>query len=126
MFFKSTKQKHFDSKIIVTDKKIWDLEFLREKMKAMREGFRQEYDRLSEQTDAATRRLAVENTKEDGDATIKANLQGLIDRYAPDIEQLKKQMEGIDSQVESPEGVNSSIEGLKTVRGLLIEYRKQI
>lgn len=126
MFRKTPQQKHFADKILITHKKMWDLEFLREKMRMMREGFRMEYDRLREQVDAATHRLDVENAKEDKDATIQANLQRLIDRYTPDIEQLQKQMEAIDSQIEGPEGVNENIDGLKTVIGLLEEYRKTI
>lgn len=126
MFFKSAHKQHIDEKILVTQKKIWDLEFLREKMSAMREGFRIEYDRLSEQVDAATRRLAEENGKEDPDATIRANLTNLVDRYAPDIEQLKKQMEGIDNQVRGQEGIEENIDGLHTVIGMLKEHRTKI
>lgn len=125
-FLHSKKLKHFDSKLEVTNKKIWDLEFLREKMNAMREGFRQDYDRLREQVAAATERLAVEDKKEDPDATIKKNLQNLIDRYTPDIEQLRSQMEGIDGQIEGKDGVNENIEGLRTVQGLLREYMEKI
>jgi len=41
----------------VIQRKIWDAEFLREKMGAMREGFRREYDRINELRDAEMRKM---------------------------------------------------------------------
>lgn len=124
--FRTARQKHLDEKTLVTQKKIWDLEFLLEKMGAMREGFRVEFDRLQEQVDAANLRLDEENKKEDPDATIRKNLTNLIERYTPDIEQLKKQIEGVDSQIHGPDGIEENIEGLHTVIGMLREHRKKV
>lgn len=46
------KKKHYENKIEVTQKKIWDMEFLLHQYKQMREGIRVEYDRLKEARDA--------------------------------------------------------------------------
>ena len=126
MFTFNKHKRHIQGKIEVTQKKIWDLEFLKEKLKAMREGFRQEYDRLQEQVDAATLRLEVENKKEDADKTIVENLTKFKERIDPDIGQLKTQMAAVESQIEGDNGVNQSIDGLRTVLGMLVEYKKTI
>jgi hypothetical protein len=47
-----SKKKHYKYKVEVTQKKIWDMEFLRNQYKMMREGIRVEYDRLKEARDA--------------------------------------------------------------------------
>ncbi len=57
IFPRRAKRNHLRGKIVIIQKKIWDLEFLRGKLKAMREGFRVEYDALKERLDAASRRL---------------------------------------------------------------------
>jgi hypothetical protein len=46
-----SRKKHFKKKIEVTMRKIWDMEFLLDQYKQMREGFRIEYDRIKELID---------------------------------------------------------------------------
>lgn len=123
---KQKKRKHLKGKIEIVKKKIWDLEFLLEKYKAMREGFRTEYDRIREQVDASQTRLAEELKKEDPDKTIKTNLEEMIKRFEPDMEQLKKQIDEIDGQIESDGGVLSTIESYRTVIDLMNGYIKKI
>jgi phosphoribosylformimino-5-aminoimidazole carboxamide ribonucleotide (ProFAR) isomerase len=84
-----------------------------------------EYDRLNDQVDAATRRLADEKKKEDPDKTICTNLEGLITKHGADIEQLKKQMDGYDSQIEDAGGITETIEGLKMLKEMLKEFYKK-
>jgi hypothetical protein len=149
-------------------KKIWDLEFLKDKLKAMRESFRIEFDRLKELSDATSRRLYGEKyeffyiatndkievaslpimisdieklpdepketrdfrfykkRKGNPDKDICDSLDKAIKRYQEDIDQLKKQMDGIDGQIEGPGGVNESIDGLRTVHTLLKEHMNKI
>jgi chromosome segregation ATPase len=132
------KKKHIRSKILITKKKLWDLEFYRKQLENEREGFRSEYDRIKESIDAAQLRLRGENEKEDPDKTIVDNLENLIKRYTPDLEQLKAQMQAIDMQVDGydqqgdgdekthKEGVKSAIDQHRSLIGLLHEYHDSL
>lgn len=123
------KKRYLKRKIKMSENSMWDIEFLRKKMQAMREGFRQEYDRLREMTVAAEQRLEAENKKEDPDKTIVTNLQNLIDKYKPDIEQLKTQMQAVDSQIQGTAdetGLDGNVEGYRTVINLLKEDLKKV
>lgn len=133
MFKNYAQKKHFKSKIKSTQKKIWDIEFLKSQYKMTREGFRTEYDRLKELEDAADTRIAQEKEKEDPDKTIIEQLEKLKERYAPDMLQLKKQMSQMDLIIEgpAPEGsqqrpINESIDGLRTVISLLKDRIKSL
>jgi len=120
---------HIRQRIAVSEKKMWDLEFLKNKMRAQREGFRQEYDRINELVDAATRRLDEEKQKKDKDQTIIDNLTKYKEKHQPDIEQLKMQIEGIDGQIEGADGkqgMDDVIDGYKTIIDLLKEWKKQV
>lgn len=129
------KKWHVQQKIEITQKKQWDLEFLKEKMKAMKEGFRMQYDRLKEELDAATLRTNVEKEKgESADKQIIANLANMITHHEKDIGQLKTQMDAVDSQIEGQMneetgqlvGVDPQIDGFRTVVGMLKEYKKKL
>tara|TARA_Y100001949_G_scaffold171282_1_gene173511 strand:+ start:838 stop:1221 length:384 start_codon:yes stop_codon:yes gene_type:complete len=120
------KRKHYKRKIRVMYQKRWDLEFLKEKLKAMREGFRVEYDRIKEIIDAASVRLEEEKKKDKSDQKIVDSLTNLKKKQEPDIAQLKKQIEGIDGQIEGPEGVNEKIESYRTVAALLKKHIKDL
>ena len=128
MFSKRTKKNHFKDKLWGVQRKIWDVEFLKDQYKLTREGFRAEYDRLKELEDAANVRIEAEKTKEDPDKTIIEQLTKLKERYDPDMGQLKKQMAQMDLLIEgpAPEGsqnrpLNETIDGLRTVQSLLKE-----
>lgn len=123
---KWAKKRHYTGKMFNLKRKIWDVEFLREKMKMMREGFRVEYDRITEIVDAAKLRLKTEKENTDPDKTTCTNLENLIKRHEPDLEQLKKQMEGIDGQIEGPQGLDEAIDGYRTVHGLLKDFKRKI
>lgn len=129
------KKWHVQDKIEVTQKKMWDLEFLKEKMKAMKEGFRMQYDRLKEESDAALLRTNVEKEKQEkADKKIISNLDNLVSHHGKDIGQLKQQMDGIDSQINGElneetgqmVGIDPSIDGFRTVVSLLKEYKKKL
>lgn len=133
IFLKNEKKDHFKGKMKLTKMKIWDLEFMIGQLRTLREGWRQEYDRLQEQVDAATARLADEKAKADGDKTIIDNLTKLLERYAPDIEQLKKNMEGIDRQIDGyedteghHEGMRDTVEAHRSNLGLIREFVRSL
>lgn len=120
------KRRHVQRKIRMSEQKMWDLEFLRDKLKAMKEGFRMERDRLMEMVDASNLRLEAENKKEDPDKTIKDNLERLKEKYEPDIKQLETQMDAIEGQITGAQGVEEGIDGYRTVIGLLKEHKEKI
>lgn len=72
--------------------------------------------------------------KGDPDKTICENLQKLIDRFTPDLEQLKQQMQGIKLEMDGPlrdeQGTDRSVSGdlvrLQANRELLIDYLKTL
>lgn len=121
-------KRHYKDKILVTQKKRADVEFLKHQYKLMREGFRVEYDRLREQEDACNVRIDQEKAKEDQDKTIIEQLEKLKEKYKPDLEGLKRQMTDMDLMIEGPvkpeqqpRPVNEVIENLRSVEGMLKE-----
>ena len=131
--FINKKKQHFKKKLEGVQKRIWDIEFLRSEYKATREGFRVEYDRLKELQDAANVRIASEKEKEDPDKTIIEQLEKLKERYDPDMQQLKKQMDNMDLLIEgpAPEGspqqpLNTTIDGLRSVMVRLKDFIKHV
>jgi hypothetical protein len=125
-----SKKKHFKNKMEITQKKIWDLEFLLEQYKLMKEGFRIEYDKISEMLDGVEtyefliRKLGLEEAKEtmkDAELSYKiksekkddkdkelnkeeqdilTSLQNEIKGKKDDMEKLKKQMKDVDIMIE--------------------------
>lgn len=131
--FTNKKKQHFKKKLEGVQRRIWDVEFLRSEYKATREGFRTEYDRLKELQDAANVRIAAEKEKEDPDKTIIEQLTKLKERYDPDMEQLKKQMDNMDLLIEGPapagspqQPINTTLDGLRSVMVRLKEVIKKI
>jgi phenylalanyl-tRNA synthetase alpha subunit len=131
--FINAKKQHFKKKLEGVQKRIWDVEFLRSEYKATREGFRSEYDRLKELQDAANVRIASEKEKEDPDKTIIEQLTKLKERYDPDMDQLKKQMDNMDLLIEGPapqgspqQPINTTLDGLRSVMVRLSEVIKKI
>ena len=128
--FKYTQKKHYKAKILVTQKKVWDLEFLKDQYLLMREGFRNEYDSTKERIDALVSykdlitRMGMEKAKEmmknpekvhealrDKAENIQLSqeerdtietLEKDIKAKTEDTERLKKQMETLDMQMEGP------------------------
>lgn len=114
-----TKKRHFNSRIEQTDRGLWDLEFSKEKFKALREDVRQQYDRVNENLVQTRARLDEEQKKETPDGKTIEHLQNLIARYEPDISYLKKQMEGLDAQIDSEENPESCSQKIEATRALL-------
>lgn len=123
---KRRRLKHLISKELVIKKKLWDLEFLKDKFKAMREGFRLEYDHIKERIDASETRIRMEKEKEDADKIIIQTMEEYIKTHEPDLQQLVKQMESIDGQIDGEGGINQTIEGHRTILQLIKEHSKRL
>lgn len=142
-FLERRKQKkHYADKVAMTQKKIWDLQFYKRQLENEKESFRVEYDRIKESVDAAQLRLTgeLEKPADQQDATIKNNLEALIAKYNPEMENLKAAMSGIDVQIEGldvddpdqpgkkihKQGVQEMVEQHRSLMELLKEYRDQV
>ncbi len=122
---------HYKKNISSVEKRIWDIEFILAKMKAQREGVRQEYDRIGEMLDAATRRMMDEQDKpaKEQDKGIIENLKKYKERFEPDLAQLKIQMDALDSEMEGThekEGIRGSIDGQRTIIEMLKLHMKSV
>jgi len=144
---------HISDKVFVTKKKIWDIDFYLNQLRSQREAVRRQYDTVKEQTDAPDifakliRRLGLKEAQEamkdldnarhkmeelpekelaEVDATIVANLDKKVEGGKADLQQLEKQLETIDQQIESPGGVVESMANLRSVQDSLRQYRKRI
>ena len=130
MFLRYRQRRHIKNKIEICEKKMWDLEFLKEKLKAMREGFRQEYDRTGEIVAALEERMKrLKERNQPGDDDEIGIAKKKADETLTDRAQLQKQMEAVDSQIEGrgeEQGINEGISGYRTVIGLLQDYLKKI
>jgi hypothetical protein len=125
-----TKKKHFQGKLEATWRKLWDVEFLLEQYKMMREGFRVEYDKIKELLDGVVtyefliRKLGLDSARElmknadlayknreemkddkDKDLTkeeldILTSIQNEIKGKNDDMDRLRKQMKDVDLMIE--------------------------
>lgn len=162
------KKRHCKRKMRVIEMKIWDLEFLKEKLLNMREGFRVEYDLIKEKVDASQRRMYGEmyefwysasgdkvdirelpimpadipnlpdtqgDTKDfrffktkrenSNNETVEA-MKNYLDGAMADLEQLKKQMYGLDGQIHNEGGVVEQMDSYHAVLDLLKKYKNKI
>lgn len=163
-FGRKEKQKHFKQKIEITHKKIWDLEFLRINLGDTREGFRKQYDRMTEERQGYEIRIGklkelcgelypkaetellmreklnpqeleahLEKTASAPDLAMALEkvaevrlCETRIASYDTDIAQLKEQMDGVDNQIQGEGGINSTIDGYRSVAGLLAGFYDKI
>lgn len=130
----SAKKRHFKKRLANIQSAIYDLEFNRAKLKAIKEQMRLQYDRLQETTSSAQAGLESENSKEQPDKSVISNLERVIERYKPDIEYLSKQLEGMDNAIDcatlddkgNPIGINQRIEAARTMKEMLVDYIKTL
>ena len=153
--WKRKKRRHYKHKIDLTQRQIWDLEFLREKTRAVRESIRMDYDRIMEVNlakkyfrnliEAFGLERASELLKQGPEVsqplldkqTTKAilnpeeqnvlnALNEQIDGFDKDITQYKTQMDSFDGETGQIAVINTKIEGFQTVMGLLKQYVAKI
>ena len=153
---KRRKIRHYKHKIDLTEMQIWDLEFLREKTKAVREGIRMDYDRINELNGAkklfrdlivvfgvneASELLKVgpdksqaELEKHKGEIkSLSENEQKALDAlnsqiadFDKDVKQMQEQMDSFDGDAGQINQINQKIEGYQTVKMLMKQYIKQL
>ena len=115
---------------------IWDLEFKRAKMQAIREDIRQEYDNLKSKLyvlEVQIKSQAEKPTIENEEIVKLGDNKIILDR---DIERLQNQMKMLDIEVagakstnENPEGmngVNQQLDSLQELKVILKDYIKSL
>lgn len=123
-----TKKRHFKSRMEQTTRSVWDMEFRRAQLKEMREDIRHQYDRTNENVQGAQARLETEKSKpkDQRDVKLMEQLENTVEKYGPDLEHLKTQLEGLSNEIENqdnPESLTQKIEALRTVNEMMERYR---
>ena len=97
------KKQYFQSEIRkiegVIEQLPWRLDIVRAGKKDVREGIRQEYDRLKESVDAAESRLATEAQKEKKEEEVVKQLESMRDKLIPDMRNMEEQMKELDKEI---------------------------
>lgn len=128
----SAQTKHFKNRLNVLQAQQWDLEFQLAKMRKLREGMRQQYDRVNEQLQLAKNQLETERAKPDANADVMKSFEDIVNRHAPDCEYLKQQLAGMDAEIEGENNppdrpsIVSRIEAAKMLRDMMNEYVKTL
>lgn len=128
-FFKSKKRKHFEEVIRQTKKKLWNEEFRRERLKALREDVRIEYDRINEKVRMAKTRVEEEKKRgKEADKEAIEKLEKLVEHYSPDLAYKTQQMASLDKETDdetAPESCIALIQGYRAALDMLKAYVKK-
>lgn len=127
MFLRYKQKKHTQTKIEITHKKIWDLEFMKAKLKGAREELRQEHDRYNEQIAGYNVRIEklTERNQEGDQAEIKQCQDQLV-RLNESLQQCLAQLTELDKQISGQGGVEDSITAHRSLLNLLVDYKKTL
>lgn len=122
------KKRHFKMRLAKVETDLIDLEFQREKLKMIREDMRGQYDQINEKSVLAGQKLDEEKKKTPSDETVVTNLTNLIERFKPDLEYLKKQMDGMDNELNgegNPDSLENKLQGYRTLKLMIKEHMKK-
>lgn len=106
-------KKYFQGKLLSTKQSLWDLNFQLSRMEEIREGVRREYDRLKENDDIAQRKISESKDKDERKRFKKLREE----KYQPDLEQLEKQIQSLDAEIENK--IQPQVEGTEELINLL-------
>lgn len=104
---RNVKKLFFLRQYEATQKKIWGMEFAVNGLKEGREILRREYDKLTEDVDAATIARDNNEKKEDADKDVREHLDKAIESKKREIEEWKKK---VDMSDETITGVQDQID----------------
>ena len=124
--YRRRKMKHYKTSIENVYKKLWDMEFLKEKFKTTRESSRLEHDRMKETIDALLVREEKELKSDKRDPKVLDAIKVKKKQLYTDIEQVKQQMNALDSQIQATGGLDEKMEAQRTVITLLREHMKNL
>ena len=101
-------------------------EIIAEGKKMIREGIRQDYDRLKETIDAANTKIMAEKTKRNSDQKIIGQMCDFIAKHEKDLKQFEEQMSSLDKELEEVEVTKiSRIEAARSYKMLVENLLKK-
>lgn len=123
----NAKKKFFKRKIKAVTCQIWDLEFKVEKSLQVREGVRQDRDRMN---DAKNKVEAALKAKPKDEALLK-EFEGIVDtikRYELQMKMIDNEINGVKAEGENPgqNGIMETIDSLAELRRMLKDYVAKI
>lgn len=129
-----TKKFHFKGKQEGTQRMIWDLEFKIHKTKEIKEEIRQEYDFMNARI--ATLETQIKDFPKDKDKNEKALLEDQKKRAERDRDRFENQMKALDLEIngakpskdypDGVQGINSQVDSLRELVGMLKSWRKKL
>jgi len=119
LFERFRRRRHIRHRIRIGYENLWDLFFLREKLKMLREDIRVQYDRSKEQLVLTEKRLDEEKKKEKPDKGVIKNLEAAVEKHRPDVELMEKQLQGFDFEIDGAENPKSSTQKIEAVKSLI-------
>lgn len=126
----SPEKQHMKTRLRQTEEKIWDMHFQRDRMQHIREGIRQQYDKVNEKKVLNDKKLEEEKNKgSKGDSGMIKQLENNIKAIDPDLEQLTKQLSDFDkvlSAEDNPESIQNQVDLLEDAKRMLIQYIKKL
>jgi len=104
----------------------WQLEIVKIGKKDVREGIRQEYDRLKEIVNATEVKLEEEEKKEKKNDDMIKNLKSTRDKLQPDLLKMEEQMKELDKELgEVDKTLQVKVEAGRSYIGLVKKLLKQ-
>lgn len=135
----NTKKKYLKKKLQAVQYAIYDLEFKRYKTLELREGIRKEYDQLRSRQEVLNTQIEKESAPNGLRNTAINEFKRLEDQKVlleKDVENMRKQMEGLDIEVNgakaSPEipeghqGINQQLDAYRELVLMIQDYTKKI
>lgn len=121
------KKRFFKAKIDAVTKNIWDLEFKVEKTLQVREGVRQDRDKMKD----AQFKIETELKTKPNDKKLTDELAQVVDtinRYEKQMKMLDDQINGVPAHEDNPgeNGINDTISSLAELRKMYQDYLRKI
>ncbi len=85
---------------IIIEQLPYRMEVVKEGKKDVREGIRQEYDRIKELVDGANVRIAAEEKAGNKEGEVVKNLSSMRDKYEPDLKNMEDQLKELEKEIE--------------------------
>lgn len=123
------RKKHFKKRLQSITAGLYDLEFHLSKLRKLKEGIREQYDKVNEQVMLASAQLKNEQDKPEPNKETVESLERIVSSRKEDLDKLTKQMEGLDSEIEGPENpknVVNQMDAIHTLQEMMKEHIKSL
>lgn len=123
------RKKHFKKRLESLNAGLYDLEFHLSKLRKLKEGIREQYDKVNEQVMLASAQLKNEQEKPEPNKEAIESLERIVASRKEDLDKLTKQMEGLDSEIEGPENpknIVNQMDAIHTLQEMMEEHIKSL